>query len=117
MSAVTSPYGGPLMATYPVPTVTFARGAGSRLWDVDGKAYLDLLGGLAVTALGHAHPAVADAVARAQERERALAVEVPDARLGEVDGRVRVVHRRVDADVDAALRGQRADFDVLLVLA
>ena len=63
MSAVTSPYGGPLMATYPVPTVTFARGAGSRLWDVDGKAYLDLLGGLAVTALGHAHPAVADAVA------------------------------------------------------
>ncbi len=48
VSAVTSPYGGPLMATYPVPTVTFARGAGSRLWDVDGKAYLDLLGGLAV---------------------------------------------------------------------
>ena len=63
MSAATSPYGGPLMATYPVPAVTFARGAGSRLWDVDGKAYLDLLGGLAVTALGHAHPAVADAVA------------------------------------------------------
>ena len=69
MSAVTSPYGGPLMATYPVPTVTFARGAGSRLWDVDGKAYLDLLGGLAVTALGHAHPAVADAVAE-QARAR-----------------------------------------------
>jgi predicted acetylornithine/succinylornithine family transaminase len=59
MSA-TSPF---LMANYPPPPVTFVRGEGSRLWDVDGKAYLDFLGGLAVTSLGHAHPAVAAAVA------------------------------------------------------
>ena len=52
-----------LMNTYPEQRVTFVRGAGSRLYDVDGKEYLDFLGGLAVTALGHAHPAVADAVA------------------------------------------------------
>jgi len=52
-----------LMHTYPPPAVTFVRGEGSRLWDVDGKAYLDFLGGLAVTSLGHAHPVVADAVA------------------------------------------------------
>src|SRR3954453_19198478 len=52
-----------LMNTYPPQPVTFVRGEGSRLWDVDGKAYLDFLGGLAVTSLGHAHPAVADAVA------------------------------------------------------
>src|SRR5215510_10955243 len=52
-----------LMNTYPEPRVTFARGSGSRLYDTDGKEYLDFLGGLAVTALGHAHPAVADAVA------------------------------------------------------
>ncbi|HEY4378262.1 MAG TPA: aminotransferase class III-fold pyridoxal phosphate-dependent enzyme, partial [Acidimicrobiales bacterium] len=53
----------PLMSTYPAPPVTFARGAGSRLWDVDGNEYLDFLSGLAVTSLGHAHPVVADAIA------------------------------------------------------
>ena len=51
-----------LMTTYAPPPVTFVRGEGSRLYDVDGKAYLDFLCGLAVTALGHAHPAVAEAV-------------------------------------------------------
>jgi len=53
----------PLMGNYPPQLVTFVRGEGSRLWDVDGKGYLDFLGGLAVTSLGHCHPAVADAVA------------------------------------------------------
>jgi predicted acetylornithine/succinylornithine family transaminase len=43
--------------------VTFVRGEGSRLWDDTGRRYLDFLCGLAVTSLGHAHPAVADAVA------------------------------------------------------
>ena len=52
-----------LMHTYPPPPVTFVRGSGSWLWDADGKQYLDFLGGLAVTSLGHAHPAVADAIA------------------------------------------------------
>ncbi|MBV8162381.1 MAG: aminotransferase class III-fold pyridoxal phosphate-dependent enzyme, partial [Acidimicrobiia bacterium] len=50
------------MNTYPEPAVTFVRGQGSRLYDLDGRAYLDFLSGLAVTALGHSHPAVADAV-------------------------------------------------------
>jgi acetylornithine/N-succinyldiaminopimelate aminotransferase len=53
----------PLMATYPPPPVTFVRGEGSYLWDDQGRRYLDLLSGLAVTSLGHAHPAVAEAVA------------------------------------------------------
>ncbi len=52
-----------LMHTYAEPPVTFVRGAGSELWDSDGKRYLDFLSGLAVTSLGHAHPAVADALA------------------------------------------------------
>jgi len=52
-----------LMPNYAPPPVTFVRGEGSRLWDVDGKEYLDFLGGLAVTSLGHSHPAVAAAVA------------------------------------------------------
>jgi len=53
-----------LMDNYPPQPVTFVRGEGSRLWDVDGNSYLDFLGGLAVTSLGHAHPAVADAIAQ-----------------------------------------------------
>lgn len=52
-----------LMPTYPPTPVTFVRGEGSRLWDSDGRRYLDFLSGLAVTSLGHAHPAVADALA------------------------------------------------------
>jgi predicted acetylornithine/succinylornithine family transaminase len=51
------------MGTYPDPPVTFVRGEGSRLVDLDGREYLDFLSGLAVTSLGHAHPEVADAVA------------------------------------------------------
>jgi len=52
-----------LMHTYPEPPVTFVRGEGTVLWDTEGKRYLDFLGGLAVTSLGHAHPAVAEALA------------------------------------------------------
>jgi acetylornithine/N-succinyldiaminopimelate aminotransferase len=51
------------MATYPPPSVTFVRGAGSHLYDDTGRRYLDCLSGLAVTSLGHAHPAVAEALA------------------------------------------------------
>jgi acetylornithine/N-succinyldiaminopimelate aminotransferase len=51
-----------LMTTYPPQPVTFVRGEGSRLWDEKGRSYLDFLSGLAVTSLGHSHPAVADAV-------------------------------------------------------
>lgn len=54
----------PLMPTYAAPTVEFVRGEGSWLWDRDGRAYLDLLSGLAVTSLGHAHPDVGEAIAR-----------------------------------------------------
>jgi acetylornithine/N-succinyldiaminopimelate aminotransferase len=50
------------MATYAPPAVTFVRGAGSLLWDDAGREYLDFLSGLAVTSLGHAHPAVAEAI-------------------------------------------------------
>lgn len=53
----------PLMPTYPVPPVTFVRGEGSWLWDTEGRRYLDCLGGIAVTSLGHAHPVVAEAIA------------------------------------------------------
>jgi predicted acetylornithine/succinylornithine family transaminase len=50
------------MPTYPPPLRTFVRGEGSYLFDVGGRRYLDCLSGLAVTSLGHAHPAVARAL-------------------------------------------------------
>ena len=52
-----------LMNNYGTPPVTFVRGAGAELWDDRGRRYLDFLCGLAVTGLGHAHPAVTEAVA------------------------------------------------------
>lgn len=51
-----------LMNTYGRLPVAFVRGEGPWLYDADGKAYLDLLGGIAVCTLGHAHPAVTRAV-------------------------------------------------------
>ena len=53
---------GPLMNTYPPAPLTLVRGEGSWLWDDTGRRYLDLLSGLAVTSLGHSHPAVAQAL-------------------------------------------------------
>ena len=53
----------PIMPNYGPPPVMFVRGEGTRLWDRDGKEYLDFLCGLAVTSLGHSHPIVADAIA------------------------------------------------------
>src|ERR1700745_4242026 len=53
-----------LMPNYGVPPVAIARGKGSRVWDVDGKEYLDLIAGIAVSVLGHAHPALVEAVTR-----------------------------------------------------
>lgn len=52
-----------LMSTYPNQPVTFVSGSGTELFDDRGRRYLDFLSGLAVTSLGHAHPAVAEAVA------------------------------------------------------
>ncbi len=42
--------------------VVLVRGEGSRVWDEDGKAYLDLVGGWAVNTLGHCHPVMTDAL-------------------------------------------------------
>jgi acetylornithine/N-succinyldiaminopimelate aminotransferase len=53
-----------LMPTYARTAVAFVRGEGARLWDSEGREYLDLFSGLAVTNLGHAHQAVVEAVTR-----------------------------------------------------
>ena len=51
-----------MMGNYGVPPLAIARGEGSYVWDVDGNRYLDLIAGIAVSALGHAHPAIVGAV-------------------------------------------------------
>jgi acetylornithine aminotransferase len=57
-------YGHALMNTFGPPKLVLERGDGARVWDADGREYLDLLGGIAVNALGHAHPALVTAVTR-----------------------------------------------------
>ncbi|MFE1594785.1 acetylornithine transaminase [Nocardia sp. NPDC058705] len=51
-----------MMDNYGTPKVALVRGAGAVLYDADGKRYLDFLGGIAVNSLGHAHPAILEAV-------------------------------------------------------
>ena len=50
------------MNTFGPPQLVLTRGEGPYVWDADGNRYLDLLGGIAVNALGHAHPALVAAV-------------------------------------------------------
>jgi len=51
-----------MMGNYGVPPLALDRGEGSHVWDVDGNQYLDLIAGIATSALGHAHPAIVSAV-------------------------------------------------------
>ncbi|MBC2638411.1 MULTISPECIES: acetylornithine transaminase [unclassified Rhodococcus (in: high G+C Gram-positive bacteria)] len=55
-------WSGALMNTYGVPRVALTRGQGAVLTDADGKEYVDFLAGIAVNILGHAHPAIIEAV-------------------------------------------------------
>ncbi|MER5340555.1 acetylornithine transaminase [Streptomyces sp. NPDC056704] len=61
---LTQRWQGALMDNYGTPRLPLVRGEGTRLWDADGKEYLDFVGGIAVNALGHAHPAIVEAVSR-----------------------------------------------------
>ncbi len=63
----TARYAGSLMNTFGPPKLVLERGEGCRVYDVDGRAYVDFLGGIAVNTLGHAHPALVAAVTRQME--------------------------------------------------
>jgi len=56
-----------VMATYLRQPVAFVRGQGARLWDSDGKEYIDFLSGIAVTSVGHCHPHVVRAIQQQAE--------------------------------------------------
>ncbi len=62
-------YAGALMNTFGPPKLVLVRGEGAHVWDADGTEYVDLLGGIAVNTLGHAHPAL---VAALEQQVRTL---------------------------------------------
>jgi acetylornithine/N-succinyldiaminopimelate aminotransferase len=75
-----------MMPTYGTPPAALAAGRGCRVRDVDGRWYLDLIAGIAVSSLGHAHPAVVDAVCRqvgTLAHTSNLAMHEPAVRLAE----------------------------------
>src|SRR5882757_2827761 len=57
-------YDAALMPNYGIPPLALARGEGCRVWDADGREYTDMFAGIAVSSLGHAHPAITTAVSR-----------------------------------------------------
>ncbi|WP_151774812.1 acetylornithine transaminase [Streptomyces abyssomicinicus] len=63
-AGLTERWNGALMDNYGTPRLPLVRGEGAKVWDAEGKEYLDFVGGIAVNALGHAHPAVVEAVSR-----------------------------------------------------
>lgn len=74
-----------MMPTY-APSIPVVRGEGCTVWDADGRSYLDLIAGIAVSSLGHAHPAVVEAVSaqcKAISHTSNLFVNEPSVRLAE----------------------------------
>ncbi|MEU7426487.1 acetylornithine transaminase [Streptomyces sp. NPDC040750] len=61
---LTARWQGALMNNYGTPRLPLVRGEGTTVWDAEGRAYLDFVGGIATNALGHAHPAIVEAVGR-----------------------------------------------------
>lgn len=61
---LTQRWQGVMTDNYGTPKLSLVRGRGAKVWDADGTEYTDLVGGIAVNALGHAHPAVVEAVSR-----------------------------------------------------
>ena len=101
-----------MMPNYGTPPLALARGEGCRVWDADGNQYLDLIAGIAVSALGHAHPAIVEAVsgqAATLAHTSNLFVHEPGVRLAErllgllnADGQARVFFCNSGAEANEA---------------
>ena len=106
-------YAAAMMLNYGLPPLVLARGEGCVVWDVDGHSYLDLVGGIAVSALGHAHPAIVAAVTGQAGRLMHISnlyLHEPQVRLAErligllgVDGRVFFANSGAEAN-EAAIK-------------
>jgi acetylornithine aminotransferase len=102
-----------LMPNYGLPPVAIAVGRGSRVWDADGKEYLDLIAGIAVSALGHGHPAIVSAVSSQVAKfahTSNLFLHEPEVQLAEkllgllgADGRVFLANSGTEAN-EAAIK-------------
>ena len=102
-----------MMPNYGTPPLAVDHGAGVRVWDVDGREYLDFIGGIATSSLGHAHPAIVEAVSAQVARlvhSSNLAIHEPGVRLAETllellgaDGRVFFANSGTEA-VECALK-------------
>ncbi len=97
------------MNTYLPQPISFERGEGAVLFDTEGKAYLDALGGIAVCALGHAHPAVSAAICEQSSRlthcsnlYRIPAQEQLAERLSKLSGMQRVFFSNSGAEANEA---------------
>ncbi len=120
-------YTGAVMNTFGPPALALVRGRGAHVWDADGKEYVDLLAGIAVNALGHAHPALVEAVTTqlstlghvsnffATEPQVALAERLLEL-LGWTDGRVFFSNSGAEAN-EAALKLTRRTGRTRLVAA
>jgi acetylornithine/N-succinyldiaminopimelate aminotransferase len=105
-----------MMPTYGTPPIAIDHGAGIRVWDVDGREYLDLVAGIATSSLGHAHPAVVEAVCTQVVRlahSSNLAIHEPGVRLAErllelvgADGRVFFANSGAEANECALKLGR-----------
>lgn len=62
MTGALQRWGAGTLPTYATPSLSLARGQGCTVWDDEGRDYLDLVAGIAVSSLGHAHPAIVAAV-------------------------------------------------------
>ena len=67
MSTYAERYAASLMNTFGAPKLVLTRGEGAHVWDENGKEYVDLLAGIGVNSLGHAHPALVSAVTSQME--------------------------------------------------
>jgi acetylornithine/N-succinyldiaminopimelate aminotransferase len=83
-----------VMQTYARMPVEFVRGEGARVWDSEGKEYLDFLAGISVCSVGHCHPAVVEAV-----REQ-VGTLTHTSNLYLTEGGIRLAHRLAGSSLD-----------------
>jgi acetylornithine/N-succinyldiaminopimelate aminotransferase len=120
-----------MMPNYGTPPLAIDHGQGVRVWDADGREYLDFVAGIATSSLGHAHPAVVAAVSAQVSRlahSSNLAIHEPGVRLAErllelagADGRVFFANSGAEANECALklarLHGRAHDGRVEIVAA
>ena len=102
-----------MMGNYGVPPLALDHGAGSHVWDADGQRYLDLIAGIAVSALGHAHPAIVRAVtAQVQGRAHEQPVRARAGGAARREAAVPAARRRPRLLLQLGHRGQRGALKV-----